>query len=71
MTERITIKAKRKDSQIATVHDVVLKVGNKVIPPSCIAAIDIRIRPDEAITTEVELFAGSLDIVTEGTVTEQ
>lgn len=69
MRERVTIRAKNKDTPVTTIRDVELKVGKKVIPPEVITSIDIRVRPDEFITAEVELLVTDLDIDADGEVT--
>lgn len=68
MREVVSIKAKNPNSPISTIRDVELKVGDKVIPNSLITSIDIRVRPDEVITAEVELLVGELDVNAEGEV---
>lgn len=68
MRERISIKAKNS-GPVATIKDVELKVGKKVIPNDLITSIDIRVRPDEIVTAEVELLVTDLDIDAEGEVT--
>ena len=69
MRQQVTITAKNKDTPITTIRDVELKVGDKIIPPEVITQIDIRIRPDEFITAEVELLVTNIDITAEGEVT--
>lgn len=69
MREHVSITAKNKDTPVTTIKDVVLKVGDKIIPPEVITAIDIRIRPDEMVTAEVELFVKDIDVYAEGEVT--
>lgn len=69
MREPVSITAINKDAQILTVRDVELKVGDKVIPSEVITSIDIRVRPDEYITAEVELIVTDLNIEADGEVT--
>ena len=69
MRETVSIKAKNKDSEVTTIRDVELKVGDKVIPPHLITSIDIRVRPDEMVTAEIELLVNELDIEATGEVT--
>lgn len=69
MRETVSIRAKNKDTPITTIRDVELKVGDKVIPPEVITSIDIRVRPDEFISAEVELIVTDLDVYADGEVT--
>lgn len=69
MREPVSITAINKDAQILTIRDVELKVGDKVIPSEVITSIDIRVRPDEYITAEVELIVTDLNIEADGEVT--
>lgn len=69
MREPVSITAINKDAQILTIRDVELKVGDKVIPSEVITSIDIRVRPDEYITAEVELIVNDLNIEADGEVT--
>jgi len=69
MRENVSIRAINKDKVVTTIRDVELKVGDKVIPPEVITSIDIRIRPDEFISAEVELMVTDIDVYADGEVT--
>lgn len=68
MRDKVSIKAKNAQSPIATLKDVELKIGKKVIPNNLITSMDIRVRPDEIVTAEVELIVNELDIDATGEV---